>query len=313
MSEVAQEEKVPNALNIILVIAVASAQAALLWSASHVDGWLLVPIALAFSFLFLTNYALMHEASHGSLHEKPAINWALGAVTGLLFPTSATMMRLTHVVHHRCNRTDHEMFDCYYPGDNLWLKRAQWYSILTGGFYLIIPIGAFLIAFARPLLLTRPFKRSRSASVLYDDFGPKYIHLVRLECLALVAVYWPLLAYGILSPLPTLMLFLLGGLNWSTRQYVTHAWSRRDVIEGALNLKANPLMRAILLNGNWDLEHHRHPTLSWVALAKFGLTSQPPISFWRQYLSLWLGPRLAQEPSPAVLPNMEVSRAMIKK
>jgi fatty acid desaturase len=300
--------KIPNALNIVLVFGVVSAQVALLWSASHVHGWWLVPIAIAFSFLFLTNYALMHEASHGSLHEQAPLNWFLGMLTGLLFPTSATMMRLTHVVHHRCNRTDHEMFDCYYSGDNLLVKRAQWYSILTGGFYAIIPIGAFTLALAHPLLLTRPFKRSRSASVLYDDFTAKQLMLVRLECLLIVAMYAPLFYYGVLAMWPTIALFALGGLNWSTRQYVTHAWSRRDVIEGAHNLKAWPLMRMVLLNGNWDLEHHRHPTLSWIDLPKFGRTSEPPISFWRQYASLWRGPRLAHEPSPAVLPDMAVAR-----
>lgn len=297
---------IPGALNAGLVVGVATLQAALLYSASRTDGWLFAGVATVFAFLFLTNYALMHEASHGVLHPDRRANALLGAVTGLLFPTSATMMRVTHAVHHRCNRTDHEMFDCYYDGDSLLLKRLQWYSILTGFFYLIIPIGAVAVGFLRPLLLTRPFKRSRSSARLYDDFDVHTLSLVRAECLACVALYGSLFWTGILAPLPTLFLFILGGINWSTRQYVTHAWSRRDVIHGAHNLSVNPLMRLILLNGHWDLVHHQHPTASWTQLPRLGADSAPPIPFWRQYLSLWRGPRPATETGPEPLPDMAV-------
>ncbi len=294
-------------LNTALVAVVAVTQAALLWTASRVSGWTLAAVAIAFAFIFLTNYALMHEASHGSLHRRRRVNDLLGTITGVFFPTSATMMRVTHVVHHRCNRTDHEMFDCYYPGDRVWLKRAQWYSILTGLFYVIIPIGAFVVAFLRPLLMTAPFKRARSSSRLFDDFSPRELWRVRLECLLLVAIYVPLLMYGVLAPGPTLLLFVAGGVNWSTRQYVTHAWSIRHVVDGAHNLRAGPLMRALLLNGNWDLVHHQYPLAAWTELPRLAVASAPPIGFWRQYLSQWRGPVPAAGPGPAVLADLAIA------
>ncbi|MBA2480914.1 MAG: fatty acid desaturase [Planctomycetes bacterium] len=300
---------IPSGLNTALVLGVVSCQCLLLWTASHCDGgWMLAVVAVMFSLLFLTSYALMHEASHGALHRLSAFNWALGALAGATFPTSATMMRVTHAVHHRCNRTDHEMFDCYYLGDRVWLKRAQWYSILTGMFYLIIPVGAVLVGFLRPLLLTRVFKRTRSSSVLYDDFDGRTLWLVRLECLVVASAFVLLFSNDVLEPGPTVLLFALGGLHWSTRQYVTHAWSRRDVIHGAHNLTAGPLMRVVLLYGHWDLVHHQHPTSSWIELPRLGTTSVAPIVFWRQYLSLWRGPRPATEPSPKVLPDLSVAR-----
>lgn len=297
---------IPSRLNVALVLAVLVTQAALLGAASHLPlGWAVVT-GVVFSFVFLTNYALMHEASHGALHHHPRTNWALGLLTGLTFPTSATMMRVTHIVHHRCNRTDHEMFDCYYAGDRRWLKRAQWYAILTGLFYLVIPLGAFVVGFLRPLLLTRPFKQARSARALFDDFDRGTLALVRIECVVLVAVYALPFALGWLDPWRCALLFALGGINWSTRQYVTHAWSPRQVRDGAHNLHVGPLMGAILLNGQWDLAHHRFPTVSWIHLPRLGRRCRTPIPFWRQYLSLWAGPRPATEPSPAVIPHLQV-------
>ena len=301
---------IPSRLNTVLVIVVFLVQVGLLLAASQTSGWLLAGIASGFAVLFLTNYALMHEASHGSLHADPRWNRWLGALTGLTFPTSAAMMRVTHTVHHRCNRTDHEMFDCYYPGDRLWLKRAQWYSILCGLFYVIIPLGAFVVAFLRSLLLTRPFRRARSAAVLFNDFTPAELRRVRLECLGIVVFYGGLALSGWLHLWPTLLLFALGGFHWSTRQYVTHAWSRRDVMTGAHNLSPGaPLMGWILLNGHWDQAHHRWPMASWIHLPRLAAACDPPVPFWGQYISLWRGPRPAFEPSPPVLTDLICERS----
>lgn len=311
-----ERQQIPGRLNVFLVLLTTGMQLALLVLASQCVArfgdpgwWWVLVISVPFSCLFLTVYALMHEASHGSLYPNPHLNRWLGACCGIFFPTSATMMRITHAVHHRCNRTDHEMFDCYYAGDRRWLKRAQWYAILLGGFYLIIPLGALIIAWGRPLLLTRPFKGSRSASVLYDDFTPAALWIVRLESSLCLAFYGMLFASGMLLPWPTALLFLVGGLNWSTRQYVTHAWSPREVIDGAHDLQVNPLMRCVLLNGHLDLVHHRHPTASWHELPTLVRGDRPAIRFWQQYLSLWAGPRPTAEPGPSPLPDLVAERA----
>ncbi len=308
--------QLPGRLNLLLVLLTTGMQFALLVLASQCvvvlgrsGWWWVLAVSIPFSFLFLTVYALMHEASHGILHANRQVNRWLGAWCGLFFPTSATMMRITHAVHHRCNRTDHEMFDCYYAGDRRWLKRAQWYSILLGGFYLIIPFGAVIIAWGRPLLLTKPFKGSRSASVLYDDFTASAMWMVRLESTLCIAFYVVLFATGLLSPWPTALLFLAGGLNWSTRQYVTHAWSPREVIDGAHDLQVNPLMRRLLLNGHLDLVHHRYPTAPWHELPALVRGDRAAIPFWRQYLSQWAGPRLTAVPGPPPLPDLVAERA----
>lgn len=88
---------------------------------------------LLFAFLHLNNYAILHEATHSNLNSTKQLNYWLGVLTGIIFPTSFSIATLTHTKHHCCNRTDHEMFDYYYPSDNLFFKFGQWYSVLLGG------------------------------------------------------------------------------------------------------------------------------------------------------------------------------------
>ena len=59
------------------------------------------------------------------------------------------------------------------------------------------------------------------------------------------------------------------GLNWSSLQYTDHAWSPRDVHEGAWNLRFWPITQAIFLNYNLHLVHHRRPDIPWSHLPRF--------------------------------------------
>jgi hypothetical protein len=50
----------------------------------------------------------------------------------------------------------------------------------------------------------------------------------------------------------TLVLYACFSFNWSTRQYVGHAFSKRDIIHGAWNLRHKKLMGWVLLHGEYD-------------------------------------------------------------
>ncbi len=138
---------IPDRLNLFLVALVFSGCVALLWLGSQLTAWYSVLlVGIAFSYLMLTNYALLHEASHGNLQSNARLNYLSGVITGLLFPIPFRLMRTTHQNHHNHNRTDHEMFDLYYPSDNRFLKFWQWYNLLCGMFWPLIPIGSVLFA-----------------------------------------------------------------------------------------------------------------------------------------------------------------------
>ena len=97
------------------------------------------------------------------------VNYVLGILAGMLFPMPFSMMCVTHQGHHLRNRTDHEMFDLYYPTDNRFIRFVQWYGILCGFFWPFVPLGAALFAICPAVLRTRIFRQARSSNYLLGD------------------------------------------------------------------------------------------------------------------------------------------------
>lgn len=294
---------IPARLNLLLAAGLLVGSISLLWLASQLEPVWALPIGLLFSFLLLSNYALLHEGTHDILHPDRRINDAVGMALGWLFPVPFTLLKVTHTVHHCCNRTDHEMFDCYYPGDNRVVKFFQWYGLMFGVWWYLIPVGALLLALIPRWLHTPPFKRARSTAVLFDDFGPAEIRRVRIET-ALGIAFWAALFYALqLRWDAVLIAYACFAFNWSTRQYVTHAFTPRHVRDGALNLRVSRPMGWLLLNGQWDRVHHQHPHVPWLHLPGIGKREGYDTGYWRQYARLWAGPRPCFETGPAILPR----------
>src|SRR3954467_10663896 len=86
---------VPDRLNLVLSIAVFCSAIALLWLASAVQSWFAVfGIGVLYAYLLLTNYALLHEATHGNLQSSVRRNRWLGFLNGSLFPMPFSMLRV---------------------------------------------------------------------------------------------------------------------------------------------------------------------------------------------------------------------------
>ena len=117
----------------------------------------------------LTNYALLHEATHGNLQSRQGLNHLLGFLAGVLFPVPFSVVRITHQGHHLRNRTDFEMFDLYYETDYRIIRYAQWYSILCGLFLPIIPVGTLLFVLCPWLINARISRAPRSSRHLLGD------------------------------------------------------------------------------------------------------------------------------------------------
>ena len=290
---------VPNRLNVCLVVGVFVAAVSLLWLGSHVQSWWAVlGVGVLFSYVLLTNYALLHEASHGNLQTGSHRNYWLGVVTGLLFPMPFTAMRSTHQGHHDFNRTEKEMFDLYQPGENRLLKYVRWYGILCGFFWPLVPLGAVIFSLTPRSLRDLIFGRNQPRGYLVNSIRESDVWTVRGETFLTViffaAAFWLL---G-LRWQNTLVLYACFAFNWSTRQYIGHAFSKLDVIEGAWNLRHNRLMSFLLLHGEYDLSHHRHPEISWYYLPRLSPPDKTQPGYIRQYWRQWLGPRLATESQP---------------
>jgi fatty acid desaturase len=292
---------IPNWLNAFLLAVTFCGGISLLWLGSWLTvWWQVLLVGAAFSYLMLTNYALLHEAAHGNLNSHPRTNYLLGVVAGLLFPIPFRLMRTTHQNHHIHNRTDQEMFDLYYPTDNRLLKRLQWYGLLCGLFWPLVPLGAIVFAVWPSLLRSRMVKSAHPARGMgiVANLDRKAVNVVRLELL-LICVFMAALACLLpLRLLNTAVLYACFSFNWSTRQYVGHAFSRRDVVDGAWNLRHVRWMSWLLLHGEFDLNHHRRPEVSWYYLPGISELDEPRLSYWRQYWRQWGGLRPCQDPPP---------------
>lgn len=279
----------------------------LLWLASRVSGIYLVLAIIGFSFVGLTTYALIHEGCHKGLNRKHAkLNGLMGTVASWMFPVSFTFMDIAHRVHHINNRTDNEMFDYYYPDDNKLIKYGQWYSILIGIYPPIIPLGSVLMATTPWIFWLKPWQTAKSSSIIFDRslFPSSVLWKIRLEVFSGILFWYVLFTVLHLDPWVVLWLYMGFWFNWSTRQYVTHAFSERDVMNGAHNLRVSRVIGWILLNGQWDLVHHNHPQARWQTLPELGRTSRAPISYWKQYFKQWLGPRPNPQPAPTAIKDV---------
>jgi fatty acid desaturase len=291
----------PERLNWIILAASASATAACLSIASHAPWWAAVPAAIVFAFLNHAPFSIMHDAVHGAAAPTPRRNYPLGVVAGWMFPTSFSMQQVAHLGHHRRNRTDLELYDYYLPGEskrlrNLWLYGGN----LLGLYWFCIPLSNALYLVALPLYRSRTFVEHVAPRLGFEGYVRDIVEVpprrVWLE-MALAFAYQGLLWWALdLAWQGWLLAHGLFAMHWSALQYVDHAWSARDVIEGAWDLKVAAPIRWLALNYHYHLAHHRHPGVPWTELPELATRDGQP-TFWQVYWSLW---RHGVQPAPAM-------------
>lgn len=297
MTSEGRDTAIPATLNLVLLASAMSACAGCLWLASRADTWTVrLAAAGVFSFVNNTVFSLLHEATHGVLHPSRRVNDGLGRVAATLFPTSFTMQRAFHLNHHRHNRTRLEQFDYFRPGDNRFLKCAQWYSILSGLYWLFVPVGAVAFALVPGLL-----HRLRGTGTRYGEQTGADAYLgrledapgsaIRLEVLLAVAVQAGLVVALDLSVMGWALCYAAFAVNWSGLQYADHAWSPLHVRDGAWDLRVVAPVRWLFLNYHYHRAHHRHPHVPWLHLGRYVDPDVPRPSFLRVWLSMWRGPR----------------------
>jgi len=238
---------------------------------------------------------------HRSFHSNRRVNEAAGVLFAAFFPTIFQIQRISHLGHHRRNRTDEELYDCYLPGQSRFLKTYWIYCLLFGFYWAIIPIAGFVY-----LVCPWAFR-----SKWFQD-GPArwwgFLPFVRDIAEAPIWPVWREALFTFVFQISLWMLLDLNwvgwlscywafGLNWSSVQYTDHAGSPRDVLEGAWNLKFWRVSQALFLNYNFHLVHHRRPDIPWVYLPRMAQSDDPNPSFWPIYLRLFFGARLAPEGS----------------
>jgi len=292
--------KIPDNINICILLGVITSLCTLLWVASHTDYWSVAIIsAFVFSFVANTSYSLMHEAVHKHFHSNGFINAIAGRFSAACFPTAFSLQRVFHLAHHKNNRSDHERFDYYAPHENRFIKSLQWYCILTGLYWFISPLVCILYFFTAELFRWRTifgkkgewFAKQTSAEEFLEALDTVPIYRARLDILSSFLVQLiTIWALGI-SIFGWVICYGMFAINWSSLQYTDHAFSELDKKDGAWNLKVNPLTRFIFLNYHYHQVHHRDPSIPWNQLPQHVRENDPNPSFWDIYLEMWKGPK----------------------
>jgi len=287
-----------------LLAAAGAANLSLLFLASHAASLgMQVAAALVFSFTANTMFSLMHESVHGLLLPDARWNRWAGRVAAAFFPTSLTLQRSFHLTHHKNNRSPQERFDYIEPGDIAWAKRVQWYGILTGLYWVMTQLGLLLYLIA-PVFLRIPFLRRASSRFARQSSSRAYLEVfdhvdgrvVRIELLASFAFQAVIFVALDLSLAGWALCYAAFAVHWSGLQYADHAFSPLDPHDGAWNLRANPVSRALFLNYHYHLAHHRHPNTPWLYLGQHVETTAAQPSFLGVWLQMWRGPRRLPAP-----------------
>lgn len=298
-----QKYPIPNFLNLCIICISTVTAITLLILASRTHSVVLMLLyAIAFSFVNNTNFSLLHEAVHDVLHQNTKVNYILGVFLAAFFPTGFTFQRYCHLGHHQRNRSYAEQFDYYRPTDNRVLRYLQWYGILTGLYWCLAPITT-LVYFIAPELMIRIVNKadqSHLATTTGSDAMLKSIGkapICKTRCEILFTLFFQLSLFFILGVtwLAWLLCYTIFAINWSSLQYADHAWSELDTVNGAWNLRINPLVRALFLNYHHHRAHHQNPRVSWRHLHYLIDQSKPRPYFLRIYLMMWKGPRSITE------------------
>lgn len=303
---------IPARLNMVLATATWIGAAGLLWLGSHsVVWWQWLIACVGFSLINNTIFSLLHEAVHGVFHPNRRINDFFGRVCAAFFPTGFLIQRVCHLGHHRRNRTDAELYDYCLPGTPMWLAGFRLFCLLSGFYWLSIPLASVLYAFGivqtrvfrekiaafygmRPMVedvCDAPPRRVFSEIAFTASFQVGLFLLLDLNWLGWLACYWSF------------------ALVWCAVQYATHAWTPRNIRNGAWNLRVSWLTSALFLNYHYHLAHHQHPGAPWTRLPDLIDVTRRRPSWASVYWSLWRGPRRTDEPDPGK-PSPELEREL---
>ncbi len=293
---------VPNRLNfIIFVLALLSVLVCLTLASAASSVMALLLFGFVFSFAANTVFSLMHEAVHGFLFSDRKMNERAGFVLAGFFPTSFTFQRAMHLGHHRRNRTDAEMFDLYYKEDNRFLKWAQLYGIFTGPYWAFVPLSATLVALLpwirNPNVANRlnwTWLERTGVFAMLSGLSKVDIRRIQIEVACAFILHASLFYFLKLKALGWVVCYLMFAINWGALQYADHAFSIRDIKNGAWNLRVSTLVRLIFLNYHSHLAHHQNPQVPWYYLPEFVRNEDLHPTFWQIFFAMLKGPRLVE-------------------
>jgi len=232
------------------------------WDASW--AWTLLPLA------FLSNpyWSLIHEAIHDLFYPAARINMLFGRAAAVLFGAPFRILRLSHLLHHKLNRTPAEATELFDPGKSSRLRAAAGYFFqILGGLYLVEFLSSIL--FLLPRRWIRSFNsrfigpESVGGILMQNWTGDEAVREIRADG-ALVLGWFGLSAWCYGEQWPLLLALLAArGFLISFLDNVYHYRTPVNDIFYASNLWLPAVLGRLLLNFNLHGIHHQNPAIPW--------------------------------------------------
>jgi fatty acid desaturase len=216
-------------------------------------------------------WSLIHEAIHDMFHSSRRTNRVAGRALAVFFGSPFLILRLSHLLHHKLNRSPIEATELYAPEKTTKARAALGYfANIFGGLYLLELISPLMFFLPRRVLRLMERKYFSGADLaghlmkgMLRDEGIREMRVDGAAIAALLAAsaasygaYWPLLAAALLA-----RAFLISFLD-----NVYHYGTPIDDTFYARNLRLPAVCSAGLLNFNLHGIHHRNPAIPWSGL-----------------------------------------------
>jgi fatty acid desaturase len=256
-------------------------------------------LAVSFAFVMQMGFCVAHEAVHRKLHPDGTLNMAVGVFAFTLFPGSFHFFEVAHLLHHQRNRSDDELEDYVLPGENPWFKRVMYYLLISGLFWLLLPLSSIVVGMIPMRRIRLPLPRDESGAFrkftqFLNGVRPSR---VRRDLLA-AAVVWGI-AFPVLHLRPAAVAVCYGafGFSWASQQYIYHVRTPRHAVLGALDLKLWKPVEVLYMHFNYHLTHHLAVWVPWNYLPSIA-AEQPTQGYVKTYVRLWRPPELLKEAWP---------------
>lgn len=227
----------------------------------------LLPIAaLSNSF-----WSLIHEAIHDMFHPSSRINMAGGRLLSVFFGSSFRVLRVSHLMHHKLNRSPLEGTELYDPEKSSRLRACLgYYFQILGGLYLFEVISSFSFFLHKRLLFRleqRFFNRDTLSGMLVKSLlRDEAIREIRKDGLA-VLVFFALSAFCYGGHWELLVVFLL--IRAFLISFLDNVYHYRTPVYDVFyadNLWLPQYLSKALLHFNLHGVHHKNTSIPWIRL-----------------------------------------------
>lgn len=291
---------IPGSLNLLLVVSQMTAAFAILTAASRTHSRpLICALAVCFAFVMQMGFCLAHEAVHRKLHRNGTINIGAGVVAFTLFPGSFHFFEVAHLLHHRRNRSDDELEDYVLPEENPWFKRVMYYLLISGLFWLLLPVCSVAVGMVpkRRICLPRPHDESGAFRKFAQFLNGVRPNRVRRDLLAVIIVWATAFSFLHFRFASVAICYGIFAFSWASQQYIYHVRTPRHAVLGALDLKLWKPVELLYLHFNYHLTHHLAVWVPWIYMPSIA-AHRPSRGYMRTYGNLWRPPELVAEAWP---------------